>query len=229
MKIVPIVFLAISTGAFVLPQNMFQPFQPSFDSINNEIDQPTTTTLPITYRKCYKLTHIDRGEIKRFIPHGGHGGHGGFFWEPLLFDEDTPPRTFQVCGDYKSGCPSPEGNVTDGGSFYLNWLSKEWGPLVLKANRDKSWYLWPNENSENKDPLVPFKFQAVKDDGDKKGFLRIRGNNTHGFNGLAIVKEYNRNALWNTKGDGFMKFRFDEVECKGDETQHLDVEEHGEL
>lgn len=220
--------MAISARAFLLPQNMFGPFQPSFDSSKEANQASEPATLPITYKKCYHMIHIDRGVVQQY------GNGGGMFWEPLYVDDVTPPRTFQVCGDYQPGCPSPEGNVTDGGLFYLNWLSDHWGPLVISAYRDQGSYLWPTDSSDSDvygDPLLPFQFKAVKvngDDGDK-GFVSIQGNNEGEYNGLDIVFQWAQYSIWNAEGDGPMKFRFDEVECKGDVSLVQDAGEHGEL
>lgn len=219
--------LAISAGAFLLPPNMFEPFRASFDS-NKEANQALEpATLPITYKKCYNLIHIDRGSVQQ------SGGGRGQFWEPLLIEHDTPPRTFQVCEDYKDDCPSPDSNVTDGGFFYLRWLSENWGPLVISAYQHQGSDLWPTsiDSDVYGDPLLPFQFKAAKVDGDDgdKGFVSIRGNNEGEYNGLDIVFVSPHYAIWNAEGDGPMKFRFDEVECKGDPTRPLDAGEHGEL
>ncbi|OJI91126.1 hypothetical protein ASPTUDRAFT_63070 [Aspergillus tubingensis CBS 134.48] len=219
--------LVISARAFLLPPSMFEPFRASFDS-NKEANQALEpATLPITYKKCYNLIHIDRGSVQQY------GGGGGMYWEPLFVDNDTPPRTFQLCGDYQPGCPSPEGNVTDGGLFYLNWLSENWGPLVISAYRNQGSYLWPTDHIDDAEgePLLPFQFKAVKVDGDDgdKGFVSIQGNNEGEYNGLDIVLDLNQYSIWNAEGDGPMKFRFDEVECKSDPTLLLDAGEHGEL
>ncbi|PYH28622.1 uncharacterized protein BO87DRAFT_451120 [Aspergillus neoniger CBS 115656] len=209
--------LVISARAFLLPPNMFEPFRASFDS-NKEANQALEpATLPITYKKCYNLIHIDRGSVQQ------SGGGRGMYWEPLLIEHDTLPRTFQVCEDYKADCPSPDGNVTDGGLFYLRWISENWGPLVISAYQDQGSELWPISIDRD--------FIAAKVDGDDgdKGFVSIRGNNEGEYNGLDIVFDMPNYAIWNAEGDGPMKFRFDEVECKGDPTRSLDAGEHGEL
>ncbi|PYH64249.1 uncharacterized protein BO88DRAFT_474909 [Aspergillus vadensis CBS 113365] len=87
--------LAISAGAFLLPQNMLRPFQLFLNSDKEANQAIEPATLPITYRRCYNLIHIDRSSVQQY------GGAGGMFWEPLFVENVTPSRTVQVCGNYK--------------------------------------------------------------------------------------------------------------------------------